>query len=442
MDTLYMDIPRVYTAFAEWVACIIYVILLKKRFSKIKTISWCIGALLCQILILVLTGEVAFVFWLPCMGIAVAGIYIFLYGTCKITISQALYCCTTAFLIAEFSASLGWQCVIYLQKFEINIKVIHILVLAFILAVIAFAAYFLEKTLFKNNFLNYLSSWEIISTLGLAVVTFSFSNINFLITDQVLSPSVQMEIFKMRTLVDLAGLAVLYAFQSRASRYIYEKEMDSIRMALRNQYEQYRIYQDNLEKLRIQRHDLKHHIELLRTEIDTEKQKKWLDTLEKKVNATEEIQPTGNQVVDGVLMAKMGLIKKYCIQFTYVIDGKILNFIHVTDVCTVLGNALDNAIESLILLNEKEKRLIHLVISERNHFVFIQIRNYCEETLKWDKSGKLQTTKPDKDSHGYGLKSIRYAVEKYNGTVTIEKKDNWFELCILIPMKEDVSCAK
>ncbi len=88
--------------------------------------------------------------------------------------------------------------------------------------------------------------------------------------------------------------------------------------------------------------------------------------------------------------------------------------------------------ESVTLIEDPEKRLIHLSVSPKKNFVIIQINNYCENQIKI-KNGYPVTTKADKTSHGFGLKSIRYTVDKYHGTVTFDVNKNWFELKILIP---------
>ena len=55
------------------------------------------------------------------------------------------------------------------------------------------------------------------------------------------------------------------------------------------------------------------------------------------------------------------------------------------------------------------------------------------------KEGRFLTTKKEKEFHGYGIKSIRYTVNKYDGAVSIDTKENWFDLKILIPMKKTAS---
>lgn len=435
METIYQDIPRLYTAIAEWSGCLIYIFILQRRFSKRKTFFVCIAALLLQILVLVSTGKVPISLWLLCMIGAAVCMYVFIYICCELSFHQAAYCCATAFLIAEFAASLEWQIFTYLNVWGIMFLGMQLLIFILVYSGVFFGIYYLEKKLMTQEILEHLSVWDTVAMLGIVVVTFTYSNISFLLIEQNVSSYIYLGIFQMRTLADFAGLAVVYAFQSRAREYITEKEIKVIQSMLTAQYAQYRNYQESMELVRIQRHDLKHHIALLRAETDADRQKEWLDMLEETLNSSENAYPTGNRVVDGVLASKMGLMKKNKIQFTCVADGKLLDFIHVIDICTIFGNAIDNAIESVVLLEDQRKRMIHLSVSAKKNFVFIQVCNYCEKEPEWDENGELRTTKIDKKKHGYGLKSIRYSIEKYDGSVTVDQKNNWFELDILIPIK-------
>ena len=180
-------------------------------------------------------------------------------------------------------------------------------------------------------------------------------------------------------------------------------------------------------------HDLKHQITGLRAESDEEKRKKWIDSMEKEIAAFENISRTGNQVLDTILAAKIFHCRKNHIQITCVADGKLLDYMHVTDICSIFGNALDNAIEHVILIPDPEKRLIHLTVSAQKGFVFIKIENYCEAEISKNEEDLITTTKKDGKNHGFGLKSIRTAVEKYDGSVVFGVQQNWFELKILLP---------
>ena len=108
----------------------------------------------------------------------------------------------------------------------------------------------------------------------------------------------------------------------------------------------------------------------------------------------------------------------------------------VMDICSIFGNALDNAIECELKIPDKEKRLIHVSVSKQKNFLLLRFENYYDTELKYQ-GGAFITTKRDKEFHGYGLKSIRYTVNKYDGAVSIDTKENWFDLKILIPASEN-----
>lgn len=72
-------------------------------------------------------------------------------------------------------------------------------------------------------------------------------------------------------------------------------------------------------------------------------------------------------------------------------------------------------------------------VSAKKSFVFIKIENYCEEEIVKDENRLIATTKADRKNHGFGLRSIYAAAEKYGGSADISQENNWFELKILMP---------
>ncbi len=77
--------------------------------------------------------------------------------------------------------------------------------------------------------------------------------------------------------------------------------------------------------------------------------------------------------------------------------------------------------------------MIKLKIFSQNSFLMICLENYCEEEINL-RQGFPITTKEDQKNHGYGLKSIRYTIEKYRGIMTLHTENNWFVMRILIPL--------
>lgn len=100
-----------------------------------------------------------------------------------------------------------------------------------------------------------------------------------------------------------------------------------------------------------------------------------------------------------------------------------------SDICIILGNLLDNAIEAVESSRNKE---IRVYIMYFRHKFKIKVSNYYEGQLKKDGSGDYVTGKGDKINHGLGLKSVRTIVESYGGLMEISSEDFIFQVSILI----------
>jgi len=104
------DIPRIYTAIAQWGACMIFIFLLPKRFPAIRLAVIGVVALALQCLFLVFTGGVGiFYLWIIFMAIAVLLMISLIFCCCKIGWWEAFYSALQAFVLAEFATSLSWQ---------------------------------------------------------------------------------------------------------------------------------------------------------------------------------------------------------------------------------------------------------------------------------------------------------------------------------------------
>ena len=259
-----------------------------------------------------------------------------------------------------------------------------------------------------------------------------FSNLSFVYPNTPFSSGYFYEAFKLRTLINCGGMITLFAFQLHKKEILVAAELSAIHSVLRNQYDKYIQYQERIEMINIKYHDLKHQIIGLRAEKDENKREMWLKCMESEIDSYKNINNTGNKVLDAILDGKLTEAKKHGIEFTYVANGKLLDFMHVTDICTIFGNALDNAIEAEVMQPLKNKRLIHLSVSEKRQFILIRIENCCSQNIVI-LDGVMKTTKVDVHNHGYGIKSIRYSVEKYGGVMTISSNNNWFILNIMIP---------
>ena len=228
---------------------------------------------------------------------------------------------------------------------------------------------------------------------------------------------------------------MLYAHLIQCSDIRMRRELEAMQNVLQNQYLQYIQSKESIDLINYKYHDLKHQIEVLRSEEDPQKRNAFLNKMEEEIRLYEVQNKTGNKVLDTVLTSKGLVCAKNDITFTCVADGTLVNFMETADICSIFGNALDNAIECEKKIADKEKRLIHVTVSRQKNFLMIRVENYFEGNLRY-KEGALATTKKNKAFHGYGIKSIRYTANKYEGALSISTRDSWFELQVLIPMQE------
>ena len=401
--------------------------------------------LLFQSTFLILTDDVPVALWVPCMCLAVFFMLIFIYDTCEVPLITAGYYCASSFLIAEFAASFNWQITYYvLSRFDFNGN--HIIfddsgvqiaasaaIMLVIYIVVNFFTYWLGSGNKSGDIIKEVSWQELVSACLTAAFVFAFSNLSFILPGTPFGATYAPDIFNVRTIIDLVGLTILYAHQARIRQLHTEAELVQMNAVLKSQYEQYRNYLNSIEMINIKYHDLKHQLAGLRAEIDPEKRTEWIDRMSREVQAYKPEQETGNPVLNTMIAGKTLTMRNLHIQFTCVADGRLLGFMHVTDICSIFGNALDNAIEHVALIPEPEKRLIHLQVSERQGFLFIMLSNYCDTQMEFQ-NGLPMTTKTDAKNHGYGVKSIKKAVEKYGGSVTWTQRNDEFEMKALIPM--------
>lgn len=383
-----------------------------------------------------LTDGVRQMLFIPCMMVSISMLLFYIYLCCDFGLKDAGYYCARAFICGEFAASLCWQIYFYfitIRSGDIKWFGWKWLELLGVYVSVFGVLYFLEMYLKEETEENSVNSRELITVIIITAAVFVVSNISYLDQGTLFSSRFAGEMFTIRTLLDLSGMAVLYAYHIQMRELQMKFEVDTLQNILEMQYKNYQLSQESIEIVNQKYHDLKHQITLLKAEANSEKSTQYLEQMEKEIKSYEAQNKTGNKVLDAVLTSKSLYCQNKGIVFTCVADGTLLNFMAEMDISALFGNILDNAIEGAEKIPEKEKRLIHLSVAEQKSFLRIRVENYCEEKIVF-KNGIPQTTKKDKRFHGFGMKSIQSTVKKYGGSVTAGVRDNWFELRILIPL--------
>ena len=428
------DIPRLYTALAEWMACLIFILPFKKRFSPAVTGCLVAGAFGIQSVFLISTGGVRLIFWIPCMIFAVFLMVAFVFCCCEIRLTDAAYFGMIAFVAAEFMASAGWQILCYTGKEAWMSWWQQGMAILLIYGVIAVILYKILHIHMPKDGQMEITRREYFSGLLISIAVFAVSNMSYVNVNTPFTGRYSFEMGNIRTMVDVAGIAILYAHLIQCCELRVRKELEAVQNVLQNQYAQYKQSKESIELINYKYHDLKHQINLLKSGADSEKAGEYLEQMEREIKIYETQNKTGNKVLDTILTSKSMHCQRHGIELKFMGEGQLLNFMEDMDISALFGNMLDNAIESVVKIKDRQKRLISLHVIQDKQFIRIRTENYCEENVQFQ-DGIPITTKKDKRFHGYGMKSMKKIVEKYGGSVMAGKANNWFELKILIPMK-------
>jgi len=441
MNCVYLsDIPRLFTGLAEWCSCLVIIAKYPRRFSGLKLWRILAGGLVVQCLFLVLTDTLPIWLWVPCMAAAVGLMLLLIAMCCVMPLPSAGYCTVRVFLLAELAASLEWQLYSHAlytlgwQETRYQKATLAFTMLVGVYAVVFGFMYWLEARRADPVAAMAFRFKELRDPILIGLICFFMSNLSFVYSKSPFSGSALADIYNIRTLSDLAGVVMLYAYHVQRCELYMQRELDAIQNVLKNQYIQYCQSRDNIETINHRYHDLKHHLAILRSEPDAVRRSAYLDEMEEEIRDYEAQNKTGNSVLDTVLTSKSLYCARHSIELTCVADGAKLEFMDVMDICTIFGNLLDNAIECELRIPDREKRLVHLAVYAKKDFLVIQCENYCLDKLEF-RDGLPVSTKQDKTSHGFGLKSIRHAADKYGGVMSILERDKWFEISLMFPLQ-------
>lgn len=208
---------------------------------------------------------------------------------------------------------------------------------------------------------------------------------------------------------------------------ILQEENNTLVMEEQLQHQKYCEMIEVMEQNQELIHDTKHHFlivqEYLKNE-EYENLQKYVKQISDEFQRTVPKVYTGIKILDFILEQKRVVAQKSGIR--YEIDTMLLTGIPTTEqeTCALFGNLLDNAIEACCLVKTEEK-WIKIQIQQINQLLSIELLNTFEIPCI-RKQGVFETIKEERSVHGYGIKSMRRIVDKYQGIITYEEKEKIF----------------
>lgn len=188
---------------------------------------------------------------------------------------------------------------------------------------------------------------------------------------------------------------------------------------------------ENEEQVKKMRHDISSHLAVMKSlceEKKYEEVKKYAEQLSHEPVFSGGKMLTGNYISDIIVSSKMAACKEHGIAFTF--EGSLANVKNMTapDICGLLSNAYNNAIEACL---PQKNAYIHTKVNASRNYTVIQITNSVEKKVSI-RGSHISTTKGDKKSHGYGIEIMIQIAKKYGGSCSLYSTDTEFEVKIVL----------
>lgn len=235
----------------------------------------------------------------------------------------------------------------------------------------------------------------------------------------------------------LASYIVFYSvFESYVRKRNVEQEAMKIQFYNQGQYDYYAALEQENVNVRKMYHDLKNHLLAIQG-LSNEQSGSSEDYLQRCLEAVkgyDEFYDTGNQLADIIFYEKCNAAKVNNIKTKIMIQKNSLNDIDMLDLCAILTNSFDNAMEACRQCSGE--RYIQVKTIKNEAAIIITVKNNYENEPVLNEKGELITSKKNKAKHGIGMQSLRMAASKYNGNVeiSIDKEKKEFLLIIMIPI--------
>lgn len=233
-------------------------------------------------------------------------------------------------------------------------------------------------------------------------------------------------------ILTLASAAAVFFLSRRTMYNIIDKRIERFQSELIEK--QVREIQNMYRQIRGWRHDYRNHIQNMKIQLsnaDYEKLSDYLGQLADDLDTVDTVIKTGNVMADAILNSKLNVAEKMNIKIN--VKANIPENILLSDVelCSMLGNMLDNAIEACSKL-PAEERFMRVYIGKLKGQLYLSVQNSAGEVRK-EKGGYLSTKEGE---HGYGLFRIDRVAKKYGGFVNRQNEEGIFATEITLPMGE------
>jgi sensor histidine kinase YesM len=303
-----------------------------------------------------------------------------------------------------------------------------------IFGIVAIPLFFHLEVLLLRNFKNIKKNSPTSIVYWVSSVAIPVSSI-FLVT-LIITTSNLSQVLIVAAIIVIFGINVLtfYLYDLLSASYAHKLESTLLEQEKEYYYNQCELMRESTDNLHSFKHDIKHHLTATNDYIKQSKSEEASDYLVKligEVSVNTSYSTTGNTALDSIINYKLRDIKERGIALNADISFPAKINIEAKDIVTIVGNLLDNAINAVQRVNEKE---LSLKIAFNKGMVTINIENTYDGKVKYE-NGEIVSLKKS-GHHGWGLKNIQKSLDKYNGFMDISHDDKVFSVDVLLYAKQ------
>ena len=226
------------------------------------------------------------------------------------------------------------------------------------------------------------------------------------------------------------GIYIVYSYLENRNEKIRNRMAEMQNELLRENYQMVSdLYESNARLY----HDLNNHLDILYQMIAAQRldeARTYISQISEPMKELMLKSFTGNDIIDVLLSSKKQKAEQLGIKVSMDVEFPSNTGIRTNDVCTILGNLMDNAIDGSKATENAEVRL---KICRIHRFLVIRVYNtISSRPLIDERTGRLVTDKEDKTKHGWGMQSVKAALEKYNGTMQYQFSETEFKITVML----------
>lgn len=235
------------------------------------------------------------------------------------------------------------------------------------------------------------------------------------------------------------GVVFLFVMTALLLRYLIHILVD--RRTLRYQSDLLEKHCEEVQNMYRQtrgwRHDYHNHIQTMKAHLAMGKLKElesYLNELDRDLTTVDTVIKTGNVMVDAILNSKISVAasKGIAVDAKAQVPSELDTVLSEVDICLIVGNLMDNAIEACMKIQQEGQRFIRVYMDILKGQLYIYIMNAVGDAPK--KAGSVYLSTKNKENHGFGLMRIDKVVDKYHGYLERQHEEGVFATEIMLPL--------